>query len=589
MLAWLGASLLRRTGPRVRQILWTSVVAGVLLLPLLSSVLPAWKILPAALGASPIELRAGGQASPVTASATTFDRRVAWRGSSPTLPTVAWSWSQIAMLSWALGGVVVALAFAFGLLRLRAITLSAQPADRRILARAKEVAGRLGVRRPVRLLFSDRVASPATWGVYRPVIVVPRAAQRWNSERLDLVLAHEMVHVARLDWAWRLLARLGCAAYWFNPLSWLATRRLRFEQELACDLAVVELGTRPSTYAYHLLNIARAAGAGQALPFAGLDMARRGQMEGRLMSILTDRPAGSLRRGLLLPALCVLVALPVLAAVQPKAPEALPAPTAPEAPESSAASMPPVVPALAPPASPVASSSSAPVAPLELDAREREIAERIALKAAEIEALVGPMQEEIERQMEEELYPVLERLQGIELEMRPFHEEMSRIGEEMSRAMELQMPQMLEMEEFGRQAEVIGREMEKRAELTEHLIEAGSVDRERLSESVRELNEALEPMRDQLEALRLRMEAQRPSFEEIRLRMEPHRERMEQLRLQLEPQRERMEAIRRELEPVRERMESLREERMAEIHARMEALRAEMAELQRELGDRSGG
>ncbi|MCZ6725907.1 MAG: hypothetical protein O7A98_00975 [Acidobacteria bacterium] len=662
VLAWLGASLLRRNPPRVRQALWTSVVAGVLLLPLLSSVLPAWKVLPAAIVASPIDLKAGLPVLAPAAPVAVLHRATVLPGPLPTPSEVAWSWSQLATLSWVLGSVVVALAFLLGLLRLRAITRSAAPADPQLLARARELAAKLGIRRPVRVLSSHRLASPATWGVVRPVIVVPRAARRWDAERRDLVLAHELVHVARFDWGWRLLAQLGCSAYWFNPLSWLAARRLRLEQEMACDLAVVELGTRPSTYAYHLLNIARAAGAARALPLAGLDMARRSQMEGRLMSILTDRPAGTLHRGLLLPALCILVALPVLAAVQPKAPEAAPTPAAREVPELATAAVAvasplqlvapspaPEVPqavsavpaiepkvvtvapvAAVPLATPTPVIAAAPVAvrfalaapdavgplaiaapvvaklagaamlaplapaiapqavlealaaPSQLDAREREIAERIALKAAEIEALVRPVQEELERQMEEELYPVLERLASIELEMRPFHEEMSRIGEEMSRAMELQMPEALEMEELALQAEAIGLEMEKRAELTGRLAEATNLDRQRMNEAVRELNESLVPLREQFEVLRERMEAHRLSAEDMRARMEPYRERMEQLRLELEPQRLRMEAIRRQLEPVRQRMESLRQERMAEFHARMEVMRAELAALRRE-------
>jgi beta-lactamase regulating signal transducer with metallopeptidase domain len=123
------------------------------------------------------------------------------------------------------------------------------------------------------------------------------------------------------------VAQLGCVVYWFNPLAWIAARQLRREQELACDQAVLDLGARPSTYAHHLLNIARGATRRRALPALALDMARRSQMEGRLMSILAARPARS-RRAAVLPALFVLVALPVLAAVQPKA-AAPPAPTPP--------------------------------------------------------------------------------------------------------------------------------------------------------------------------------------------------------------------------------------------------------------------
>jgi beta-lactamase regulating signal transducer with metallopeptidase domain len=545
-------------------------------------------------------------------------------GASPTIHRAAspgLEWQQLAVLLWAIGVGGVGLFFALGLLRLRAVTRDALPADDRLRAQARRLAAEIGVERPLRLLASSGLASPATWGVRRPVIIVPQAVDEWSEERRRLVLAHEIVHVARLDWAWRLLAQLGCCVYWCNPLTWLAARRLRREQELACDLAVVELGTRPSTYAYHLLSIARAAAGYRALPLAALDMARQSQMEGRLMSILADRPSRALRRSLLVPALSVLVALPVLATVQTKAPEAPEAPVAPTRPVLAMSIEPapiapvpiapvpvepvpvepmPIEPVLAgAPVAPVAAPGRAagalapvapvaPAAPQAEDARTREIEERIALKAAEIEELVAPLDEELGRHLEEEMLPIIEQMERVELQMRPVQEEMSRLGEEISEAMERQMPEMLEMEALGRKAEAIALEMEERARLSEEIVRAENLDRERLNERVREMNERLAPMHEELEALRERMRERHTSAEEVRARMEPYRLQMEELRQRMEPQRERMEALRMELEPVRERLERVREERMSEIHQRMEVLRRELETLRRERDSESG-
>jgi hypothetical protein len=100
--------------------------------------------------------------------------------------------------------------------------------------------------------------------------------------------------VKRLDWLTQLVARLACALYWWNPLAWIAARRLREERELACDDLVLAHGTVPSSYAGDLLEIARAFRAGPATALAGVAMARRSQLADRLLAVLdASRVRGS--------------------------------------------------------------------------------------------------------------------------------------------------------------------------------------------------------------------------------------------------------------------------------------------------------
>jgi len=656
-LGWLGAALLKSALPGVRQALWTAVVVGLVVLPILTAVLPAWQVLPASFGA---------RQAVRPAVSTTFD----WHPTAPMtaaeLPAQAdpWQipWTDWTVLLWATGAFAAAMIYGAGLWRLRRVRLAGSAGSVGLRRQAARLARDFGIRRAVRIVVSPRVSSPGTWGLWRPVILLPPAVARWSQDRCRLVLAHEMAHVARGDWAWRLLAQAGCVIYWFNPVAWIAARRLRFEQELACDLAVVDHGARPSLYAHHLLSIARAATEGRALPLAALDMARRSQMEGRLMSILANRPARRLRSGLLIPALAILAALPVVAAIQPEAPSApeaastpvadvvavtavVPAPDAPAVsaapsavvapsavtgvapavalsavPSPSAAPAPVVAPSavLAPepvaaPMPPVPEGSVygalaatevlAPVAPLQASptesavptaphapalapvdrAREAELEARIEAKAAEIEALVGPIHEEIERAMTEGMGAMLEQMEALEFEMRPVHEELSRIGEEMSQRMRETMPAQLEMEELSRRAEVIALAMEERSRLTEQQLTGGELDHEALAESARELRESLAPQREELERLHREMQEQHLSTAAIQEAMEPYRERMEALRESMEPQRERMEELRRQFEPRREEMERLRDERMAEVREHFDALRAELQALSEEM------
>ena len=78
-----------------------------------------------------------------------------------------------------------------------------------------------------------------------------------DADKLEAVLLHELAHVARFDLWTSFAAHVACAAYWFNPLVWMAARRMRIEGERACDDAVLRCGARASDYADQLLEVVR--------------------------------------------------------------------------------------------------------------------------------------------------------------------------------------------------------------------------------------------------------------------------------------------------------------------------------------------
>lgn len=92
---------------------------------------------------------------------------------------------------------------------------------------------RLGARLPAG-------SSPALVGLLRPRVALPADfEQRFPPAQRQLILAHERVHLERLDNLWNLLACMLAALHWWNPLAWWAVRRFRADQELACDAAVL--------------------------------------------------------------------------------------------------------------------------------------------------------------------------------------------------------------------------------------------------------------------------------------------------------------------------------------------------------------
>jgi TonB family protein len=86
----------------------------------------------------------------------------------------------------------------------------------------------------------DASAGPVLLGLWRPRIVLPPDFEhRYAPDQRELVLAHERVHLRRGDvWANAAMSAAQCL-YWFNPLIHLAARRMRLDQEIACDAAVI--------------------------------------------------------------------------------------------------------------------------------------------------------------------------------------------------------------------------------------------------------------------------------------------------------------------------------------------------------------
>jgi TonB family protein len=218
---------LRRASAAMRHVIWTCTFACLLALPLLEWSAPKWRVAVPAPIAPAIAVVANTDI-PTSAPDITPPRR-------------RFNFAAVWIVGMALALARLLVAF----VRLRRIAVKARPAGW-----LEQQAGR-----PVS--FSDDVDIPITFGILSPHIVFPASAANWPPERLRLVLAHELAHVRRFDCPTQLLAEALCAVYWFHPLVWLAAAQFRNERERACDDAVLNLGTKSSDYAEHLLGVVR--------------------------------------------------------------------------------------------------------------------------------------------------------------------------------------------------------------------------------------------------------------------------------------------------------------------------------------------
>lgn len=128
----------------------------------------------------------------------------------------------------------------------------ADPESHDLLERLRR---RMGVLRPVALLEGGEASVPMTFGWRRPVIVIPHGLAA-RSDDLRMTLVHELVHVARMDFAWAVAERVVGALFAVHPLVPVLTRDLERHREASCDLQVLATReARPAEYAGLLFTL----------------------------------------------------------------------------------------------------------------------------------------------------------------------------------------------------------------------------------------------------------------------------------------------------------------------------------------------
>jgi beta-lactamase regulating signal transducer with metallopeptidase domain len=585
-LAWLASKRLAGRWARLEEAMWrfalvaALVTATVQLAAGWEPVAGRWTLnAPAAV--SPVE----AVSRPVPAPPRALPVAMAVRAETPraSLPSWPFDLRSTVLGLWACGALLLCLRWGGSYLRLKR-RLRARPevVGGGMFTLMRQLSGDLGLAPLVRLTCSSRVSVPVALGLGRPEICVPpRALSHLEPEQQEGMLAHELAHLVRRDPFWLAFSRILAGALFFQPLNWIACRRLRELSERLCDEWAVERTGRPLSLARCLAEVA----GWSVRPVSSLpvpSMADRPSSLARRIRHLLDDSRSPERR--VRPVWIGAGMLVLLAAVAAVAPGVYAAVAIEEPSEAAIVEAEEAVEPVEPedPAEPayeivddvvdaevegelagmeaglddMEADLEAALAPLEdlgdLDfdfdfsetafLSEKE-AEEIAKMAEEISEKYADQYAALAESMMADMGPEIERLsEEVNRKLAP---EIERISEEVNREL---------MPEIERISERVANEMEPeierlRAEADRLRREGGLNDqeRERIRRQAREISRRARPSEEELKAIR---ESQRKFRDEMRKFMEDHREEMEAMRSEA---RAHSEAMR---EQIRQRMEA---------------------------------
>lgn len=343
LIAGIATTAFRRAPASMRHFFWFLALGGLIVLPVLPSVLPTWQI-PLLPKSTTVDAALENQTASIkksdmlSLSEEKQDKGLVTSGQKPASNEIGssnnnsqnknnnpaksgfWNislnWTQWLFVFWFVGVFILGLRFLIGWFKISRLVQKAQlPENAHWKKTVDKLSSQVQLKRPVVLLKSNQVNLPMTWGLLEPVILLPEDSDNWSKERCQVVLLHELAHIKRFDWLNLVISNFVCALYWFNPMVWIALRQMNKEREKACDDFVLRTGTKASDYADHLLKIIRSVQYWKWTSPVTVSMARRSQLEGRLLAILNPK----LSRKLMSPLLALLIFFTISSFVLPLA------------------------------------------------------------------------------------------------------------------------------------------------------------------------------------------------------------------------------------------------------------------------------
>lgn len=106
-------------------------------------------------------------------------------------------------------------------------------------SKADEYLSLFNLRRKVDIFINDKIASPVTYGIIHPKIVLQSYIFE-DDELLKYVLIHELTHIKKFDIAFSHLKNLIMCINWYNPFILGAAKYIEDDIEILCDKLVIK-------------------------------------------------------------------------------------------------------------------------------------------------------------------------------------------------------------------------------------------------------------------------------------------------------------------------------------------------------------
>ncbi|MEZ5040092.1 MAG: M56 family metallopeptidase [Saprospiraceae bacterium] len=509
------------------------------------------------------------------------------------------------VISWLAGVGMMSIRLVLELVYIQRLQINASPISGQWMDHMQTYADRLGIRRVVRLMESDWVTSPLTVGVIQPVILMPIGlVNGLTTDQVACILAHELAHIQRYDFAVNILQSIVEVALFFNPAVWWISKNIREERELCCDDVAVGLTKNKHQLAYTLAKLEewRLETPSLAMSFN----APESKVIARIQRLIGEEPkANVLTKGwlsiLLITAFFVLAAFrtsPILerqvgaAMANPADAEMDARPVLAErvaaaesilaaqalADENRARSSSPAI-------FQIAQDTIPPEALKALRKKEQALIEQMEALAREMEN--SPERQEMEKLMRE--FETAHRKfeeewqgenEGLEKEMERIERKLSEEMREKEKAL-MESPDMKKFEEihkaFEKKAEAIAREIETRGDLKNN--EALHME---LQKKMEDLHREFQLQQGDLE---LKLQTQMKALNEVHERFMQSDE-MKKLQEVREKQQEAFQKLNSETnQKTQARMQELQEKLQRDYHDKMQKLQIELHEISKQLGD----
>lgn len=258
-------ALLRVTAPRVRLACWRALLVACLALPLVQP----WRPAPAP------GLDATASTGETTAASAIEPAAVAKPAGAP----------LVAMLAVVLvAGTLLRLAWlGLGLIRLARYRRDATVLDP-LPPALEDAAARAGSRATIAV--AEGLSGPVTFGLQRPVVLLPPAVLTLDPALQQSVACHELLHVGRRDWLWSVTEEVVCAFAWFHPAIWWLAAQIDLAREQHVDVEVVRLTGDRKPYLEALLYLASPERGADLAPAPAL--LRRRHLAKRLLVLVKE-------------------------------------------------------------------------------------------------------------------------------------------------------------------------------------------------------------------------------------------------------------------------------------------------------------